>query len=943
MNPEWGDIKELFGAALECEPSQRAAFLDEHCAGNSQLRHEVDQLIDAYEKSASFMEQSILVDAVQRIAINQTNSLLGTKLDHYHPLKQLGAGGMGEVYLAQDLKLNRKVALKLLPPLFAGDADRVRRLEQEAQTVSALNHPNIITIYEIGKVGDTHYIVTEYIDGLTLRDHAQMTLSKILDVALQIASALAAAHAEGIVHRDIKPENIMVRRDGLIKIVDFGLARYTEPETRILLDPAQLRRSATSLGVLGTIKYMSPEQAQGLAVDARSDIWSFGVVLYELLTGRAPFEGEIAHDILVAIVNEQPRSLTSYLPSVPAKLQQIVSTMLEKQRSDRYHAQELLDDLRDVKRELELANEKARLTRRSRIKSAVAIGLAALILFVGGVLWWRSLREESLKPNQINRISRLTTTGNVVAAAISPDGQLLVYVTEEAGKQKLRTRKINTRSEPDQQIFRNEEEIYLSLTFSKDGKQVYYIAKRNDGPETFLYRFSLPEGMSEKLPIRNIDSPVTFSPDGRRLAFVSREVNGEQTLKLADADGANVENLATRKYPEFFKNPAWSPDGENIACVAGSYLDGFYMTLVNVRVKDGVEKPLTDRRWWSLRDLGWRSDGRGLFLVAMDQAAGMPSYIAQVDYPGGETHKITNDLNDYRELSLISTANAFVAVQSTRTSDFWVAPVGNSARASLITHTKYDEISGMAWTPNDNIIHASRRAGENWNIWSINPDGSNRVQLTDGVGNNLDPAVSPDGRYVVFDSTRSGKTNIWRVNIDGTNLRQLTSGPSDWWPSVSLDGAWVIYSSFATGHPTLWKVSIDGGLPVQLNDRFSILPIVSPAGNLMACYLWDGNSKFDLKMAVMTIDGSDLVASFPSASDRFQAFKWTSDGQALAYIYQWEGTSNIWTRTIDGGPPRPVTEFTSDQIFDFAISRDGKQIAMARGSVTNDVVLFELQ
>jgi len=249
----------------------------------------------------------------------------------------------------------------------------------------------------------------------------------------------------------------------------------------------------------------------------------------------------------------------------------------------------------------------------------------------------------------------------------------------------------------------------------------------------------------------------------------------------------------------------------------------------------------------------------------------------------------------------------------------------------------------MAWTPNGSIVHALRRAGENWNIWRINPDGSNRVQLTDGAGNNLDPAVSPDGRYVVFDSTRSGKTNIWRVNSDGTNLQQLTTGPSEWWPSVSLDGAWVIYSSFITGHPTLWKVSIDGGVPVQLNDRFSILPIVSPVGSLIACYLWDGNSKFELKMAVMTMDGNDLVTSFPSPSDGFQAFKWSADGQALAYIYQWQGMSNIWTRAIDGGPPRPVTEFNSDQIFDFAISRDGKQIAMARGSVTNDVVLFELQ
>lgn len=945
MNPEWGDeLKELFWAALECDPVQRAAFLDRHCAGNSELRRELDDLIESHEKSGNFLEQSIVADAVQRIAINQTASLLGRELDHYRLLEQLGTGGMGEVYLAQDLNLNRRVAVKVLPALFASDEDRVRRLKHEAHAISTLNDPNIITIYEIGKSGETHYIATEYIDGSTLRQQDQMTLARILDVAIQIASALAAAHAEGIVHRDIKPENIMVRPDGLIKIVDFGLARSTEPESRALLEIASFPHTAKSLGVLGTIKYMSPEQAQGHAVDARSDIWSFGVVLYELLVGRVPFEGETAHDTLLAIVKEQPRSLTSRLPSVPAELQQIVSKMLEKQSADRYQtSQKLLTDLRAVKQHLELASEETRVTRKSRIKLAVATGLAALVVFFGARQWWHSFRGESLKPDQIARMSRLTTSGNVVAAAISSDGQYLVYVTEEAGKQKLRARQINTGSKSDQQTLGSEEVTYLSLTFSRNNKQIYYVAKGNDGPETSLYRLPLSGGTPEKLPIRNIDSPVTFSPDGSRIAFVSREVDGEQILKLADTDGIKAENLATRKYPEFFKNPAWSPDGENIACVTGSYLDGFFMTLVNVRVKDGVEKPLTSRRWWSVRDLSWRSDGRGLFLVAMDQAAGMPSYIAHIAYPDGEIQRITNDLNDYRELSLINSAKAFVALQSSKTSDFWLAPVGNSARAKLITHTKYDEISGMAWTPNGSIVHALRRAGENWNIWSINPDGSNRVQLTDGAGNNLDPAVSPDGRYVVFDSTRSGKTNIWRVNSDGTNLRQLTTGPSEWWPSVSLDGAWVIYSSFATGHPTLWKISIDGGTPVQLNDRFSILPIVSPAGNLIACYLWDGNSKFELKMAVMTIDGNDLVTSFPSPSDRFQAFKWTADGQALAYIYQWQGTSNIWTRTIDGGPPRPVTEFTSDQIFDFAISRDGKQVAMARGSITNDVVLFELQ
>ena len=377
--------------------------------------------------------------------------------------------------------------------------------------------------------------------------------------------------------------------------------------------------------------------------------------------------------------------------------------------------------------------------------------------------------------------------------------------------------------------------------------------------------------------------------------------------------------------------------------MTGSYLDGFFMTLVKVRVEDGVEEPLTTKRWWSVRQLAWSTDGRGLYLVAMDQATGTTSYIAHVTYPGGEVQKLTSDLNDYRELTMIPRRNALIAVQSSQTSDVWVASLKEGLRAIPITNTKYDQISGMAWTPDGRIVHALRRAGENWSIWTIKADGSARAQLTKTEGNDLSPTVSPDGRYVVFTSTRSGSTNIWRMDGDGSNLLQLTNGLSEWWPSISRDSRWVIYTSFASNQPTLWKIPIDGGSPVQLTSHFSILPVVSPAGNLVACYSWEGNSHFELKMAVMKIEDGQLLKTFAAPSGKFETLDWIFDGQSLAYIKERNGKSNLWAQSIAGGPPRPITSFTTQHIFDFAVSPDGQNIAMARGSVMSDIVLIEFR
>jgi len=371
MNPErWQQIDQLFQAALGLAPEARSAFLAEACGGDEELRREVESLLESDERAESFIEAPAFERAAGLLAEEAAPTPVGRRFGHYRILSLLGAGGMGEVYLAQDTRLGRKVALKLLPVRFTQDAARVHRFKQEARAASATNHPNIITIYEIGQAapeaGGTHFIATEFVEGETLRRHlagTRLTLTAALEVAAQVAAALAAAHDTGVVHRDIKPENIMLRPDGYVKVLDFGLAKLTElPSDAVDTGAPTQTAMTTEPGlVMGTVAYMSPEQARGLKVDARSDIFSLGVVLYEMIAGCAPFAGATRSDVLAAILTAEPAPLTQHAPEVPPELNRVVAQALRKDREERYQTiKDLLSDLKDLKQELEF---KAKLER----------------------------------------------------------------------------------------------------------------------------------------------------------------------------------------------------------------------------------------------------------------------------------------------------------------------------------------------------------------------------------------------------------------------------------------------------------------------------------------------------------------------------------------------------------------------------------------------------
>jgi TolB protein len=480
------------------------------------------------------------------------------------------------------------------------------------------------------------------------------------------------------------------------------------------------------------------------------------------------------------------------------------------------------------------------------------------------------------------------------------------------------------------------------LTFSRDGNYIYYVVWEKNSPGT-LYRVPVLGGASLKL-LASINSPISFSPDGKRVAFIRRHQSlGETVLMVANADGTGEQILAMRKSPEVFSlvGPAWSPDGKVIACAIGGFTSGFHSSLVTVGADDGAEKQIISQKWFYIDRIAWLGDGSGLVLTASEQP--FSSYqVWHVAYPGGETSRITNDLNTYLGVSLTADSSALVTVQADRLSNIWVAPGGDANSATQVT-SGVGQQYGLSWTPEGRIVYAAVTNG-NPDIWSMNADGTEQKQLTIDPHIDREPSVSPDGRYIVFASDRTGNFNIWRMNIDGRDLVRLTGGSDEQYPQFSPDGKWVVYQGLASGVPVLWKIPVDGGESLRLTDKYSNWPVVSPDGQLIACiYREEADSAW--KMALVPFAGGRPVKLFeiPMLSMPmlyWQRVRWRADGRALTYIDNRGGVSNIWSLPVDGSPPQQLTSFKSDRILNFDWSRDGRQLACIRGLMTSDAVLI---
>lgn len=922
---------------------------------------------------------------------------VGTRLGRYQILSMLGEGGMGEVYLAEDTQLHRKVALKVLPDEVAANQDRMRRFNQEAMAAAALNHPNIAHIYEIGESHGTHFIAMEHIDGRTLREEIrdQVELTRLLRYLQHAAEGLAKAHAAGIVHRDLKPDNIMISREGHAKVLDFGLAKLLELQklssTSSEMATAIIHQESQPGTVLGTVGYMSPEQAQGRTkeIDNRSDIFSFGCILYEVVTGHKPFEGKDAIDTLNKIIREPAAPLSSLNPDAPADLQRIVRRCLAKDPEERYQTiKDVAIEIKEVRRELRSvagteisshtgsgvgsqpsASSPVHLTppisntsvpslstRASSAeyvvsqikghKTGILIGttlLALVLIALGfGLYKWITSRSKPAPAFASMKIEKLTDTGKAGSVAISPDGKIVVHVVEDAGQQSLWVRHIATGSNV--QVIPAAEVVYGRMTFSADGNYVYFLRANKNDFSASLYSMPVFGGDAKKL-LDDVPSSITFSPDAKRFAFVRHHsIKNESYLMIADADGTNLRTVATLKGDEGFSESgaAWSPDGKVIATGISKTAMGLHEDLVAVNVADGTIKPIGSQEWDDVGRVGWLADGASVVGAFYEKGAKNAQYYL-ISYPEGVARRITNDLNDYHDLSLTADTNTLATVQEDRIANVWVTPGGDAKNLRQLTFGsgKYEGQGGLCWMPDGRIVF-SAWIGNVGDIWIMNADGSGQRRLTTTAASyaSWEPLVAPDGRSIVFVSDRAGKSHLWLMDIDGGSLKQLTSGDKyERDPSFSPDGRSVFYSSYDGEHLELYRLSIDGGAPVRLTEGFlADTPNISPDGKTIAAYYRESGGS-PLKIAVLPIEGGkpNKILDAPQNPTNI---KWAPDGHSIIYGDTQKGVTNIWSLTVNGGKPRQLTELTSGQLYWFDLDRSGKPTLFSRGETRRDVVLI---
>ncbi|MGC2234582.1 MAG: protein kinase [Pyrinomonadaceae bacterium] len=908
----------------------------------------------------------------------------GTKIGRYEIRSMLGSGGMGEVYLAYDAQLERNVALKLLKQ--SDDREKLRRFEQEAKAVSALQHPNILTVFDFWQHENLHLMVTEFIEGKTLREHiskGDLQLSEILEVGVQTGNALAAAHRAGVVHRDIKPENIMILPDGYVKVLDFGLAKLvgTGEEFTTDADAPTASLIQTKAGmIIGTVNYMSPEQLRGQELDERTDIWSLGVVLYEMLAGQKPFRGDSVSDVIAAVLERSLPPLAEIAPRVPPEIETVIGNALKKVKHERYEtAQEFVSALKDARfyvesasfqgnqqtnaadtnpvavtdsNKKELTQVQNLLTSSEKIKKSrkkFALTAVLVLLGIGGLFYGFQPLLKVGAPLKQKTARTLPVSGNILNAVISPDGRFVAYVREESGKKSLWLKQVNESS--GRELVPPDSKSYGGLSFAPDSNSIYY-SIFGEGAVGVLFKLPILGTASQKIA-ENVDSSAAFSPDGKTIAFLSRNTReGAEKIIVADADGNNQRTLSEKKMPEFYSvssreaGLSWSPDGKTIACPFGRReTDDEQMSVALVNAETGESKELTGQKWMRVGKVVWAKNGRDLIITA-DAGKGL-FQILRIS-SDGQTEKIGDDLSDYTNISASFDEKFLLAVGKGKTSNIFRAASDNFAQNTQIAKSVSDGTDGLIFSPEGKIVYVSAQSG-NRDIWQMDADGNNRVQLTFDKASDERPAVSKDGKYIVFVSTRGGTTHIWRINADGSQPKQLTDGDGEVFPQITPDGNTVIFSSKIEGGFRLWKIPIEGGERTLLTDAETHWAAISPDGKQVACLARikeAATEKSDIKLSVVSIETRQITQIFDKvgsvASPEFPpVIRWMADGKSIAYISTFEGVSNILVQSLKGGKPEKLTDFSTDRIFAFDFSLDGKQIIYARGAIRNDIVLFE--
>lgn len=907
----WQEIDRLFDAVLEREPSERASFLADSCAGDDELRREVESLLAAYDRADKFIEAPAMEVAAKAAATGGDDlSALGRTIGPYRILSLLGVGGMGEVYLAEDARLGRRVALKLLPSEFTHDAERIRRFEREARAASALNHPNIVTIYEIGQIDGVYFIATELVEGQTLRGFITRTrtqLKETVNVIAQVAEALSAAHAAGIVHRDVKPENIMVRPDGYAKVLDFGLAKLTElriedfgnEKNETLMphsnpQPAITNPQLTDTGaVLGTAAYMSPEQALGQEVDHRTDIFSLGIVLYEMTAGMHPFRGPTAAATYDALLNRDPSAPVNSNPEMSPELERIIGRALEKDRELRYQtASDLRAELKRWQRTEGSSPATSASTRGAtrrkphdkRIGSVVKVGLGLAALLVVVALVYVAFRR--LLPREIS----------------APIGNLsFAQLTDQPGT-----------------------ELFPSL--SPDGKSVVYTSKASGNWDLYLQRVGGKNPLNLTVDSRADETQPAFSPDGERIAFRSERERGG--IFIMGATGESVKRLTDLGY-----HPSWSPDGRDVAFSTHNIEDPNDRTLERsdiwiVNAATGEKRQLTGETIGDAAQPQWSPTG--VRIAYWSRRKGGQRDLWTIPAAGGTPVAVTDDAAfDWNPVWAPDGKHLYFASDRGGQMNLWRVAIEEKtgivkgSPESLTTPSPYAQHLSFS-RDGRRAVYVSQVSSKNILKANFNPDTATLtgvpVAVTRGFKHTAQPNLSPDGEWFVYSTQGEKQEDLFIIDKDGAGTpRQLTDDHfKDRHPRWSPDGKRIVFYSDRGGTYEAWTINRDGSGLQQMTFNSGLTVIYtfwSPDGSRLAYNLRDESCWIIEVGKPWAEQKPQRVPNPPDQSDVFRAFSWSPDGRKLGgwinspvehegiFIYTFE--TNSFERITDFGA-RPI-------------------------------------
>jgi eukaryotic-like serine/threonine-protein kinase len=853
-------IDEIFDAALELPASERRAFLDEACKGDAGLRKEVESLLKAFDKAENFIESPALEMAAKSLAeapVAQRDARINQTFGHYKIISLLGVGGMGEVYLAEDSRLGRKVALKFLPAHFTKDAERVGRFKREARAASALNHPNILTIYEIGQQQEHYFIVTEFIEGHTIQHHvnsSKMRMRQAVDVAMQIAGALSAAHTAGIIHRDIKPHNIMLRNDGYVKVLDFGLAKLTE---RGAVDTFQTVLSArTDPGrVMGTISYMSPEQALGQEVDPRTDIFSLGVVLYEMLSGSAPFKGNSAAAVFDEILNKKPSPIGFSNPEISVEFERIINRALEKDREVRYQtASDMHAELKLLQRNLDSgatnsASSPNTLVRSTtplaqRFWSKAALGISGLTILVLGT-WFLATQLKSPPPTNWADAKALKVTdfaGEEIFPNLSPDGKSLIYISRISGNYDIYLKRIGAKKA--ENLTENYKEDDTQPAFSFDGKRIAFRSSREGGGIFIMTE----TGESPKKLIDFGYNPA-WSPDGKEIVCTENSVStntrtqSESKLWIVNATTGESRELPVTDAVQ----ASWSPHNKRIAY--WSVPEGTQRDIWTISTNNNDARPVMLDAAIDINPV-WAPDGRhlyfisnrkgpfGLWRVEIDEESGRTLGAPElVPLPSSRSAHISFS-HDGKHLAFTQTTQNQNAQRLTF-DPLTEKLIGEPENATYGS----SNVGAPAISPDGSLLaYTKSGAGIEAEVYVLKEGTNLTNQITENSGNNLIPRWSPDGKRIAVYANENGPLQIYAMNSDGSGRQQLTDA---------------------------------GG-------RGAVYGIWSPVDNRLAYSLFSGKTYIMDLTKPFKEQTPYETPFFPNSDDHFIAWDWSPDGKYLA-------------------------------------------------------------